>query len=353
MKKARVNLSKQIALMVVLLVLVISIGLGFTALNFSTNVIVDQAEEALLLLAKEGVLRIEAVIDKELGVLQEMANRDVIKGMDWESQRNALALDIERLGYLDMGIVTPDGIVRYVLNNETADLSERDYIKKAFEGKASISDVLISKVTNKPVVMYAAPIKVEKEVVGVLIARRDGTSLSQITDQMGFGKKGYAYIMGTDGTLYAHPEKDNVLKQRSIFKDIQNNGEFKEWGQAIKELGVGNEGVVKYELAGSKRYFGIVPMRSTGWIVGVGAYESDVLSRLKNLKNIIIIGSVIFLLVGISVAIMLGKSISKPMVVLSNIIERFSRFDISVDENSEVMKYIKRKDEIVQFLNQY
>lgn len=347
----KVNLSRRIALMVALLTLVVSVGLGLTALKMSTNAIVDQAEEGLLLLAKEGVQHIEAVIDKDLGALQELANRARTQTMDLEIQRKSLTLDIARLGYLDMAVVTPDGIAHYILNNETADLGDREYIKKAFEGKASISEVLISKATNQPVVMYAVPIKVDEKVVGVLIGRKDGGALKQITDKMGFGDKGYAYIMGTDGTLYAHPEKENVLRQKNVLKDIESDGEFKNWGLAIDKLGVDNEGVIKYELAGAKRYFGVAPMPSTGWVVGVGAFESDILGGLSGLRTAILIGSLAFICFGLIVSMMLGKSISTPIVDLSNIIERFSNFDISVDENSRAMKYLKRKDEIGDISN--
>ncbi len=51
--------------------------------------------------------------------------------MDWEIQRMALRADVERLGYLDMAIVSPDGTAQYVLRGETADLSDREYIKKS------------------------------------------------------------------------------------------------------------------------------------------------------------------------------------------------------------------------------
>lgn len=88
-----------------------------------------------------------------------------------------------------MAIVTPDGQARYVLGDTISELGDRIYVKLGFEGQANVSDVLISRVTNSAVLMYAAPIYRNNEVVGVLIARRDGNDLNSITDEMGFGKK--------------------------------------------------------------------------------------------------------------------------------------------------------------------
>lgn len=259
----KLNLARRITLLVAILILVVSIGLGFTTLKFSSKVIVEQTEEALLNLAEEGVKHIEGVIIKDLSTLQELANRARTQTMDWEVQRESLRADVERLGYLDMAVVTPDGIANYILSGETADLGDRDYIKKAFQGEANISDVLISKVENKAVVMYAAPIENGGNVVGVLIGRRGGTVLNDITDEMGFGENGYAYIMGVDGTIYAHPDRENVMGQRNVLEDIEIDGDFKKWGLALEELGIGNKGTVHYELLGSERYMGVVPMPST------------------------------------------------------------------------------------------
>ncbi len=342
----KLNLSRKITLMVVVLILVISIGLSFAALKISSKVIVNQVEETLLELAEEGVKHIEAVIAKDLNVLQELANRARTQTMDWEIQRKSLKPDIERLGYLDLAVVTPDGTAKYILSGETAELGDRDYIKKAFQGETTISDVLVSKVTNQPVVMYAAPIKDGDRVVGVLIGRRDGTTLSDITDTMGFGENGYAFILGGDGTTYAHQRREDVINQANALDDIETDGELKEFGLAIQKVGIGNEGVANYEVFGSKRYIGMVPMPSTGWVVGVGAYEEDVLGGLNKLRDITVTGSIGFIIFGIVVAMLLSKSISNPIVELTSVIERISNYDITIDKSSKAMNYVNRKDEV-------
>ncbi len=342
----KLNLAKKITLFVAILILVVSAGLGYTVLKISSKIIVSESEEALLNLAEEGAKHIEAVISKDLNTLQELANRDRTKTMDWDIQRESLKGDIGRLGYLDMAVVTLDGTAHYILSGETTDLSNRDYIKKAFKGEMSISDVLTSEVENKAVVIESVPIQKDGKIVGALIGRRDSTALSDIIDDIGFGENGYAYIMGADGTIYAHPDRDNVMYQRNVLEDAENDGDFKNWGLALKKLGIGNKGTIRYELLGSERYIGVVPMASTGWMVGVGAYKEDILGGLNKLESSVIIGSVTFMIFGILIAMYLGKSISRPIVDLSKIIEKTSNYDISIDEDSRTMKYTKRRDEI-------
>ncbi|WP_129723349.1 methyl-accepting chemotaxis protein [Xylanivirga thermophila] len=347
----KLNLSRRIALVVAILTLVVCTGLGMTALKVSSDAVINQTEEALLLLAEEGSKQIETSIDKDLSTLNELANDSNIQTMDWQVQRETLISAVKRLGYLDMGIMNLDGMTQYALNEDTVQLDDRDYIKKALQGENSISDVIISKVTNEPVIMYAVPIETDKKVVGILIGRKDGTALNEITDQMGVGENGYAYIIGTDGTIYAHPNRENVINRRNVLEDIETDGEFKNWGLALKDIGIGKKGVANYELMGSKRYIGVVPIESTGWMIGVGTDEKDALSELSKLKNNILIVSIVFIIIGMMASLSLGRSIARPIISLSTVIERFSNYDLSINNDSKAMKYLKRNDEIGTIAN--
>jgi len=105
-----------------------------------------------------------------------------------------------------MGIVNPDGNARYIDQEEQTFLGDRDYVVKAFNGEVNISDVIISRVTNSAVIMLAAPIYQDNEIAGVLIARRPGTALSDVTNAVRFGENGYAFLVNKEGNIIAHPD---------------------------------------------------------------------------------------------------------------------------------------------------
>lgn len=336
------SLSRRIALIISGIILVVSLGLGLIATKISSDSILDNTKEALTNAAKDGVKLIEASIEKDLSVLGELAVRPNVTNMDWKTQSISLASDASRVGFLDIGVVSPNGVARYISDGSTADLGERDYIKNAFQGNANISDVIISKVTNSAVVMLAVPIESNNKVVGVLIARKDGTSLSQISEDLGFGENGYSFILGADGVTYAHDNNDFVMDQKNILVDEDT----KELGLALQKLGTGNSGVIDYNFVGSKRLMGVEYVQSTGWMLAVGAYESDVLAGLNKTKSALVITTIIFMILGIGIALYFGSSISKPIVEYSGVIERLANYDLSFDENSKALRYLSRKDEI-------
>ena len=53
--------------------------------------------------------------------------------MDWEIQRASLAPDVERLGYIDIGIMTPDGTAKHIHGEEAQLVTES--ITKGVKGR--------------------------------------------------------------------------------------------------------------------------------------------------------------------------------------------------------------------------
>ncbi len=331
----RLNLSKKIALFIGILIMLVTSILGFVTLNLTTDALLKNQENAMLQYAEESANYIDSEIKGNLDILSEVALRSRTATMDWATQRESLTPDVERLGYLDMAVVLPNGLATYVKSGGSTQFADADmhYITKAMEGKAIISDVLISPVTGKAVVLEFAPIQSNGVVVGVLMGRRDGTFLNSITDNLGIGERGYAFVMGADSTMYAHPNKDYVLKQKNAFSDIDEKGDLKDFGISLKKLGLEKQGIVNYKMGGDSRLTALVPIPNTNWTLGIGNHESDILKSVNELRNIIIGISVAVALLAIVLAVFVGNVISKPIRKLSIAADRLALGDVDVEVN--------------------
>ena len=343
----KLNLSKRMMLLVTGLVVVVCLGLGVTSLKLSNYYIMQQTDDALQNAARSGTIMVEKTLEKELGILGELANRTEVQTMDWEIQRENLTQDVKKLDYLDIGIMLPNGTARNVLSNEEVEVGDRDYQQSALKGNPSISDVLISRTDNIPVVIYAVPIRSNNQVVGVLFGRKDAAVFSEITDNLGYGENGYAYIIGSEGVLYAHPDREKVMNQDNILEDFDDSLGYADVGRALNELGIGNDGVINYKISGQNSHMGVTTVESTGWILAAGAYEEDILGWLTSLGRLMIGIALIFLIIGGGAAFFIGKSISTPIVALSTIIDGFSNFDLTHNvKTTASKKYLNRSDEI-------
>jgi len=175
-----------------ILIVLISSSLGFLALQRASIAITNESEKGLQSIVYDGTQLTESRIETQKKVLDMIAGIEGIQSMDWKQQQLILQRQLSETNFLALAIVYPDGNTLYN-DGTTANLGDRNYVKKAFEGKTNVSDVIISKVTNEPVLMYASPIENNGKVVGVLVGRRDGNALSNITKSMGYGENGNKY----------------------------------------------------------------------------------------------------------------------------------------------------------------
>ncbi|NLL37928.1 MAG: methyl-accepting chemotaxis protein [Fretibacterium sp.] len=345
----RFNLSRKIALYIGLLTLVVSVAFGVLALRFGTSAVTEGANEALLLLAEEGAGRLETHIQGVFNVVTTIANRDALRSLDWVTQKPALEREMAHLaglGYLGIGVVYPDGKTLYADGSE-ANLGDREYVKKAFAGQTNVSDVIISRVTNSAVLMYATPIyNSTGKVGGVLVARMPGNALTDVTDPMGYGDNGFAFILGADGTFYAQPNHDLIMEQ----VNVNTAPAYEGVGQEMQKLGAGTSGIIRYNVDGVPRLAGVYPMKLTGWTFVVGALESDVLSELDALKKGILVSAIAFVILGILVALIIGRVISRPIAGVSEFATKMAAGDLTdrVDE-----RFLKLGDEVGELASSF
>ncbi|MDF2893066.1 MAG: methyl-accepting chemotaxis protein, partial [Clostridia bacterium] len=205
-----------------MLILLSSITLGAVSLQRASETATNEAEHSLALLAVDAAKLTQSRLETQKKALEMIAGRADIQGMDWEQQQPILQRQLKKTSFLDIAVVQLDGTAQYS-DGSTSQLGDREYVKKAFNGEINVSDLLVSKVTNSVVLMYAAPIEKDGKVVGALIGRGDGNALSEITDDAGYGDGGYAYIINKKGTLVAHPDREKVLNQFNPIEEAKKD----------------------------------------------------------------------------------------------------------------------------------
>ena len=346
------SIGSRLMLYFSLTILIIGGGLGIIAYNEASNALQDNSRNSLAELATQAATIVIHDCESDITMMEMIANRNVIKSMDWETQLPALQEEAARHGFLTMGIVDPDGNARYIDQDEQTFLGDRDYVVKAFNGVTNMSDVIISRVTNSAVIMLAAPIYQDNEIAGVLLARRPGTALSDITNAVHFGENGYAYLVNKDGDMIAHPDDSYVMEQRNFIEEAKTDASLQALGEIVTRMINGEEGFGSYSnVDGNQVYTAFTPVEGTDWSLGVAALHADVLSELSDLQRGIILATIILIILGLALAFFLGRQITQPIILLSSILERFAKYDLTFDENSKALKYLSRKDEIGTITN--
>lgn len=337
MKSIKTKLIIYFTVLIVLLAEVV----GHVSVRIASKALTKNAEEALYSLAVDTAKLAKSRIETQIKTLEMIATIEDISSMNWDVQQPILQKQVPKTNFLDIGIVQPDGTV-YYSDGTISQLGDREYVKKALNGEINVSDLILSRVTNELVFMYAVPIERDGEVVGVLVGRRNASALSNITSDVGFGESGYAYMINSKGTVVAHPDEERVLNQWNPIEEVKSDKTQESVALEFKKILQEKTGVSSYSFRGNDLYDAYVPVEGTDWTVVVTANKNEVLSSIPMFQKTIIIVVILTLLVGFATVYLLGSSITKPIIEAVKHSEKIASLDITHDIPK---KYLEKKDE--------
>ncbi|MDR3341901.1 MAG: methyl-accepting chemotaxis protein [Treponema sp.] len=343
------KMSIRVSLLIGILVLFVSLSTGITALLISSNIVQRSAENSLSTQAALGAGWISSMVSDTLRILEELATRQRVQAMDYETQRAALLGDIDRLGYMDLGIVVPDGTATNIKEPTVSHLADRDYVQKAFAGQATVSDVIISRVVNTPVAMFSVPIRQDGRVVGVLIGRRNGIQLMDMIKaaNLGFGQQGYAYMINLSGVFVAHANNDYVLNQFNPIEEANKDTSLKSLARAVSEMISKKKGLTEYQYKGQKIIAAYTPVEGFPWILVTTAAEAEMNAEVQYLRTFIIVSVIIFIALGLGIAIIIAHSVSRPILKMLPTLKKIAAGDLTEQFT------VNSKDEIGELAHEF
>lgn len=336
------SIKLRIVIFFSILFIAITAAIATVSINSGSNLLSKNTKNTVIALANDDSKVVESRMETLKKELSMLAMQEDITGMVSEEQIATLKRELPNTGFLDLAIVQMDGTATYT-DGSKSNLSDREYIQKALTGQANVSDLIISKVTGKPVIMVAAPIKAGNTVLGVLIGRMDGNSLSRIATDAGFGKEGYAYIVNSKGQIIAHRKADLVNNQFNPITEVVKNKQYQTLADAVQKMITSDSGYVTYDFDGRTLYAGYTKVQGTDWTIVITAVKSEAIKDIKKLSLIIGIISVTSLVVTLILAYFVGNAITKPIKGVIKLSEKIAALDISEKVPG---KYLKRKDEI-------
>lgn len=238
------------------------------------------------------------------------------------------------------GNIVSDSDKNYLGKN----LNDRSYNKQSLEGKAFISEVLLSKVTQNPIVVFTNPVKVSNQIVGYVGVAVHGNSLSKYLGnvKVGDNQSSYAFLIDDRSTVIYHPTKEEIGKSSEI-PEIKAISDRVAKGENLK----GEAIEYNYNNTDKMAYYTVIP--DTNWILVISVSTDEVLKPVKAITYLIIGIAIVAGLVAIGAGYLFSLKISKPIVQIAEIIDRTARLDLKYDKSLE--RFYKYKDEVGTMFN--
>ncbi|WP_238919040.1 methyl-accepting chemotaxis protein [Clostridium sp. YIM B02555] len=335
--------TKMILYMEVVIFIVI-VGLSGFVLQRSANSLQTTTDKTMISIAEQASKLVSSRVDEQLNILRVLANEKYLSddSISIKEKLDLLDKDVKDYKYSKIGIADLKGEI-ISTDGTTTNIADRDYFKKAVAGELNVSDPLISKVNNSILVKYAAPIKKDGKVIGVLTATRDGNEISGITDDITFGNTGKSFMINNQGVSVAHYNKDLVLKMDNVLENVKEDSSLKSLAEIEKRMVAGEKGYGTYMFEGKEKYIAFAPVNGTSWSIGILVESSEIMSELNSLKLGIVILAVIFLLIGLVVVYFISNNFATRIKIATNYVVTIASGDFS---NPVLKNHLSMKDEI-------
>jgi len=325
-----------------IIILIGSFLLGFISVKRAKDAINIEGRKTLTSLAVDSAKLTASRMENLLTSLQAIALTDDIKSMKWKQQQPLLKRQLENTRFLDLAVVFPDGTAHYP-DGTTSQLGDREYVIKAFNGQANYSDLILSRVTNSLVIMFAVPITNDGKVVGVLIGRSDSDTLSEVARDSGYGSNGYGFVINNEGIVVGHPDQEKVNSRFNPIEDSKTDDGLESMVKFFKTVLSEKQGFGKYKLEGTEYYASFAPIEGTNWTFIMTADKDEVLSSIPSLRRDLIIIALVVFAFCVGLTFLNGNAIAKPILEVAKGSEYIGKLDIT----HNLPEYtLKRNDEI-------
>ncbi len=232
---------------------------------------------------------------------------------------------LDRIRYIGADGTTEIDIYQGQTRSNETNVASKAWFQKASnmpEGEIYNAGVIRPELGQKSDMLFAAPVYVAGEVKGVAAVNMNWSLAWKLLDQYTFGETGYAYITSSKGLLISHPKYS--LTDRV---DITASKYGKLADITTAQMLAGQSGVEKYTFEGVEKYVAFKPfpvgsetysIAATSpvdeFMASVHKMEKQANSRISSTTRFIVIGSVVFGIIGVVVAFFFGRGIVNKLV---------------------------------------
>ncbi len=327
------NFKVKLILILVALMAVPLVVFGLISINNNTDMIRKNTYQENLAMAEGLATEVDYILDSSESMINTTAGAQSVSNLHVGNMQKIVDRLVNESEYIaNAYVMNETGMQVYKTTGELGSRSDRGYFQSAIKGKSAFSDVIISRSRGVPIVVYAAPIESEGEVVGVLGASIDLGILSELAAQSKPGETGYGFVVDKSGKTIAHPDQEVVMEN----KDVSNL-------KPVSNVMNGNKGNALYIDDGEEKLSSYAPVDKTGWGVVVQLTSAEALSQVSSTiwRTIIIIA--ITILIGIAAAYFLGNYITAPIMAVEKHTSQVAKGDLT---QKVANKYVNRKDEL-------
>ena len=342
------SLSFKIVLRIALLVVIICVLITSFSIMLLNKVQTKQIESTMTKVRDDAGKLMELSINAYIREVETIAQRNDIRGMDWNVQKPILQSEAKRIGFESFEVGNSNGLAHSTAGEDIW-VSDRAYYGKALAGKSNISDIVYDERYKKMVVVISSPLYGDDgSIIGVLSGVADAVFTNQITSSIKLEYDGFIFIINDAGEKMAGVDyhgKDtleNNIHDADYAPDTPR-GQFREL--QIKMINQ-DSGFETFAMEGFDYFLSFISINNGEWHLGITQNKNQALAVLNMILYRMIFITIISIILGSLSGLLLARSL-RPLRHVSKNINQIASGKADLTQRIE----IKTEDEIGEVVN--
>lgn len=239
----------------------------------------------------------------------------------------------------------------------------REYFQQAIQGESYISSILMGKTTKRAGLYFANPVRnTDNQIIGVAVIKIKEEDIAKIVNELDLDAESYSFLIDRIGVIISHPDKSllyHSLDTLSSQTQLQIKNDQRYHLDKIESLNLARlakamvnatkSGHISYQSipAKQRQMVGFAPLEVEAWVLGVNRPETVFTAPLRyliwqNSISLLIVGAIASIL-----AVILGRSIAKPIRELTEAAEAIEKDHFEYDR---LIQFTGNRDDIGQLV---
>lgn len=333
------SIAFQLVMELFALLLVVCSVLTIFSYEKSTNMIRQDIFDSLQSRVQENAAILSYQINQKRTQIETLARREAITGMDWKEQEPVIQSETKRLGYERIQVSDTKGDT-HLPGSDVFNISDKENFQISLSGETYTTNPLFSESDKKLIMVTTAPIvKQDGTICGVLGGVSTAEQFNETVQKIEAGKNGYAFLNDQNGTRVADEDIKKVEDGQNDMEQYAGNKKYTKCLEVQKAMMDGKSGISSYFYEGENYLCAYAPVDGTTWSLAIAYQEKEALEKVSTLKGFMAGITVVALLISVTIAIAIARTIIKPLNEISKFAEKLACGNLTHRIQS------KRKDE--------
>ena len=342
------SIKSQLICYVVAMVVIVCAGIALISYNVASSALTSALDASLLEITREGAQVVEERMNGYFNQLDALTTNSLFQTIKANQAKIQVFLSKQarKYSYLNMFVADTTGTT-----TDGTNISDTPYFQKAISGENTVTDPSVNTKDGSMIIQIIVPIKDDTgAVIGVLVAVRDASSLTELISDITYGESGNAFLINSTGTTIAHSDESVVLNKENTLEMVKDDPSLSELAALEKKMCAGEQGTGKYKYQGVTKYMGYYPVSIENWSIGLSAPKNEVFGQIQKLELIMAAISAVFIALSVVGAIFIARSLSDPIKRAVACADQMAQGDLTFRPEA---RFLKRRDEIGTLANAF